>query len=160
MTFDGSVPLIGYYQKSALNQKSNLMGDIDMPEEKETGEAVEAAKDETYYPYLKQELNLHVLHDKTIYKNKSSFVPLIAHIMSHDPTLGTYNPIVYMSDFWHLMRDLVKVDTETLDRVKRVRNGEKQEGKEGMSEKEIEKLNFDGKVKLTWDNYGITYASY
>ena len=29
-----------------------------------------------------------------------------------------------------------------------------------MDEKAIEKLNYDGKVKLTWDNYSITYASY
>ena len=59
-----------------------------------------------------------------------------------------------------LMRDLVLVDTESLDRIRKVREGVKQEGEESMDEKAIEKLNWDGKVKLTWDNYSLTYASY
>jgi len=68
---------------------------------------------------------------------------------------------MYMSDFWGLMRDLVLVDTENIDRIRKVRAGEKQEGDtDTMTEKEIEKLNFEGKVKLTWDNYSLTYASY
>ena len=58
------------------------------------------------------------------------------------------------------MRDLVLVDTESLDRIRKVREGVKQEGEESMDEKAIEKLNWDGKVKLTWDNYSLTYASY
>ena len=29
-----------------------------------------------------------------------------------------------------------------------------------MSEKQIENLNFNGKLRLTWDNYSTTYLIY
>ena len=137
------------------------MGDgVEMPEEKQTDAEAALADDQAFYPYLKQELNLHLLHDNTVYKSRDSWMPLIAHLMRHDKVLGTYDPILYLSDFWVLMRDLVLVDIENLDRIRKVQAGEKQEGEESMDEKAIEKLNFDGKVKLTWDNYSTTYASY
>lgn len=135
MGFEGSVPLTAYYQKSKLNKKSNLMGDgVEMPEEIETGQAALDAEDETYYPYFKQELNLHVIHDKTVYKDSKGFVPLVAHLSRFDGKIGIYNPIMYLSDFWHLMRDLVLIDEESISRISKVKAGEVQEGKEGMDE--------------------------
>ena len=58
------------------------------------------------------------------------------------------------------MRDLVRMDKESIDRIRRVRDGEKQEGDDKMTEKDIEKLNFDGKLRLTWDNWSMTYLIY
>jgi len=103
---------------------------------------------------------LHVVFDETIYANRQGFVPLVAHLMTADPILGLYFPIVYPSDFWVLMRDLFLLDQELIERIARVRKGETQTGEEGMDERAIKKLNYDGKVKLTWDNYSLTYASY
>ena len=71
-----------------------------------------------------------------------------------------HSPITYISDFWVLMRDLVRMDKESIDRIRRVRDGEKQEGDDKMTEKDIEKLNFDGKLRLTWDNWSMTYLIY
>ena len=34
-------------------------------------------EDQTYYPYLKQELNLHVVYDTMIYKNRQGLIPMI-----------------------------------------------------------------------------------
>ena len=58
------------------------------------------------------------------------------------------------------MRDLVRMDKESIDRIRRVKDGEKQEGDDKMTEKDIEKLNFDGKLRLTWDNWSMTYLIY
>ena len=71
-----------------------------------------------------------------------------------------YDPIVYLSDFWVLMRDLVLVDEENVDKIKRVQGGEKQEGDDDSTEKDIENLNYEGKLFMTWDNWSITYLTY
>lgn len=160
LSFKSSVPLIAYHTKAKLDEKSNLMNDgVEMPPEK-VDEANDPTKDETYYPYLKPELNLHVICDTTVYKDTSGIIPMVAHLFNYDATLGFYTPILYLSDFWVLMRDFVMMDQEGLDRIHKVQAGEKQEGDADMTEKEIEKLNFDGKVLLTWDNYSITYVTY
>ena len=44
--------------------------------------------------------------------------------------------------------------------MKRVREGEVQEGEEGAEEHELRKLNFDGTLKLTFDNYYVNYLAY
>ena len=73
---------------------------------------------------MKQELNLHVIHDKTVYKDSKGFVPLVAHLSRFDGKIGVYNPIMYLSDFWHLMRDLVLIDEESIERIAKVKAGE------------------------------------
>ena len=87
-------------------------------------------------------------------------MPNVAHLFSADQMLGFYEPIVYLSDFWVLMRDLILLDPERLDRIKRVQAGEKQEGTAEMTEKDIENLNYAGKVLLTWDNFNMRYVGY
>lgn len=79
----------------------------------------------------------------------------------YDASLGVYEPIVYLSDFWVLMRDLVLVNPESIERIEKVRAGEKIDtDNTDLPEKEIEKRNWNGQLKLTWDNYSVTYASY
>lgn len=85
---------------------------------------------------------------------------MLGHYIRYEQQLGLHAPIVYLSDFWVLMRDLVRMDKESIDRIRRVRDGEKQEGDDKMTEKDIEKLNFDGKLRLTWDNWSMTYLIY
>ena len=86
--------------------------------------------------------------------------PQLSHLYRWDHSLGVYDPIVYLSDFWQLNRDLILLDETSIDRIASVRNGEKQEGDDTMSEKQIENLNFNGKLRLTWDNYSTTYLIY
>ena len=135
------------------------MDDYDLPAEKsEEGEEPQA--EQPYLPYLKQELQLHVVCDTSVYTSRGAFPPMLWHYFHTENTLGLHAPIVYLSDFWVLMRDLVRMDKESIDRIRRVRDGEKQEGDDKMTEKDIEKLNFDGKLRLTWDNWSLTHLIY
>ena len=59
-----------------------------------------------------------------------------------------------------LMRDLILVDEENIERIKKVKAGERQEGTTEMTEKEIENLNYAGQVLLTWDNFNMRYVGY
>ena len=40
-------------------------------------EVDEEDKDETYYPYIKQELHLHVVYEDTVYANRQGLIPMI-----------------------------------------------------------------------------------
>ena len=101
------------------------MGDFEMPEQKETEEEALESADQVYHPYLKQELNLHIIFDNTVYQSANGFIPLVAHLIRYDKSLGTFYPILYPSDFWVLMRDLVLVDKESVDRIRKVKAGER-----------------------------------
>ena len=35
-----------------------------------------------------------------------------------------YDPILYLSDFWQLRRDMILADDENLERIQKVRDGE------------------------------------
>lgn len=160
LEFENSVPLIAYHQKSKIAQKSTMYNDLEMVTNSDEEDDENA--DKTYYPYLKQLLNLHVVCDTSVYESKASFPPNVYHLLKPgvDRYLGLYRPIVYLSDFWVLMRDLIIIDAESIERIKKVRSGEKQIGTEEMSDKEIENLNFNGKVLLTWDNFNMRYVGY
>ena len=54
---------------------------IDIKEKEEEGSN---AKDETYYPYLKPELNLHIICDTTVYTNTQGFIPMLTHLLQYD----------------------------------------------------------------------------
>ncbi len=58
-----------------MNQKTGLGGDIPMPEEKLDEKEAEEAEDLTFYPYLKRKLNLHIVHDTSIYQSRMSVAP-------------------------------------------------------------------------------------
>ena len=108
MHFDGSVRLIAYHQKSKIAETNNLFNDFEMPASIQDSE--EEEEDLTYYPYLKQEINLHLVCDTSAYESRRSLMPNVAHLFSLDHWLGLYDPIVYLSDFWVLMRDLILLD--------------------------------------------------
>ena len=99
LRYNQSLPLIEYHQKSQT-KASNLMSDYDMPKEK-AAEGDEE-KDETYYPHLKREINFHVVCDHSIYKDMRQLNPLVARWFTFDPVVGLFDPILYVSDFWHL----------------------------------------------------------
>ena len=131
------------------------MSDYDMPKEKTTED--EADKDETYYPHLKREIYFNVICDHSIYKDLRAVNPLVARWFRVDHMLGLFEPILYVSDFWHLKRDLILLDKEAIERIEKVRSGEEQEGKEGDEEWEKKKLNFDGNITFNFNNFYLSY---
>lgn len=102
LKFDASIPVVAYNLKSKVEASNNLFNEYG-PEE---GQA-EEEEDLTYYPYLKQELHLHVVHDTTVYKDRGSLIPMTQNYYHFDDQLGMYDPVVLLSDFWVLNRDLV-----------------------------------------------------
>ena len=116
-------------------------------------------------PHLKQELNLHLIFEIATYKSRAELVPFIKHLYKIDYFTGMFEPIIYLSDFWVLNRDLISLDEDSLDRMTRVRNGEHQSesptiNAADLTEKDIENLNNKGAVHLTWDNYSLHYFSF
>lgn len=105
--FDETIPVVDFHQKKHINQKNQLGGDLAMPEEKAGEEEQAEAEDETYYPYLKQKLNMHLIYDTTIYKDRYGVHPHLNSLFKIDTTLGLYDPILFLSDFWVLTRDLI-----------------------------------------------------
>lgn len=117
--FDSVVSLVDFNLKSQIEQKNNLFGDgYDLPAEKKVES--EDAADEKYVPFIKQELNLHIVYDNSIYKSRQEFIPMIASFYNVEQTLGMYEPIVYLSDFWVLMRDLILLDKERVELIAKV----------------------------------------
>jgi hypothetical protein len=74
--------------------------------------------------------------------------------------MGLYDPIVYLSDFWHLRRDLIPVNEESLENLRKVRLGETTGDPETMDEFALKNANWDGLINLSWDNYDLSYFSY
>lgn len=102
-----------------------------------------------YLPYLKQELNLHLVFENAQYKSRAELVPYIEKRYKIDYFTGLFEPLIYMSDFWQLERDLIPIDAESLDRMRRVRGGERQTESStviaaDMTEKDLENLNNSG----------------
>lgn len=85
-----------------------------MPKEKENPDE---PKDETFYPHLKREINLHIVTDSSVYPD---FEPipwqLRMHLM-HDSRLGTFDPVVYPSDFWHLKKHLLLLNETSIEKL-------------------------------------------
>ena len=82
------------------------------------------------------------------------------HLYHYDRTLGLIDPIIYLSDFWVLMRDLIILDTESMERIRKVRSGEPELGTDEMTDIEKENLNYQGKLFLSWDNYSSFWLIY
>ena len=70
-----------------------------------------------------------------------------------------------MSDFWVLERDLIPLNNDSLERMQKVRSGERLTehptiSASDLTEKDLENLNSAGVVTLTWDNYSLMYFTY
>jgi hypothetical protein len=68
---------------------SNLLSDIEMPKEKD-----DEPKDETYYPHLKRELNLHVVTDSSVYHDVEQIPWQLRMHLQADRQTGSFNPII------------------------------------------------------------------
>ena len=101
-----------------------------------------------------------MVYDTQIYKDVRQINPLLQRKFVIDHVLGLFEPLLYVSDFWHMQRDLIILEKESIERIQKVRGGEEQITDDGAEEFEKRKLNFDGNVKFTFDNYYINYYGY
>jgi hypothetical protein len=91
-------------------QLMNLMSDVPQPKAK----TVEDDSEDQFYPHWKREINVNLICDKSLYNQTGSMPSEIARNLKVDWGSFTYSPIIYMSDFWHLKKDLRPMN-ETLD---------------------------------------------
>jgi hypothetical protein len=57
--------------------------------------------DHKFYPHWKKEININLVCDSQRYETKT--IPKeISQFMTIDHKKGTYEPIIYLSDFWQL----------------------------------------------------------
>ena len=80
---------------------------------------------------------MHLVFDVSKYKSRGDLIPQLKDYYKIDYFTGLYEPILYLSDFWVINRDLIAVDDESLDRIKRVRDGEVQTESAKMKEDEM-----------------------
>jgi len=88
--FNSSLPLFDYMLKSNTKQASNLFSDYDLPKEAQDP-TVEV--DTTYYPHLKQEVNLHQIVDFTHYRSPQEFPPQLYRYFKVEHNFGLFEPI-------------------------------------------------------------------
>lgn len=61
------------------------------------------------YTYFKKELYLYLIMDTQKY-SPNSLPPPVAKVIEFDFDTMTYQPIMYLSDYWLLKRDLIMVN--------------------------------------------------
>ena len=117
ITFNQSLPLVRYLPKIKDNVKRNLLSDdIPMPAQKETLAEEDDAK---YHAYFKKELYLYLIYDPATYGlgegSNGPPAPILKH-MRVDRSVNHYFPIVYLSDYWCIKKELVHIN-ETLNEL-------------------------------------------
>lgn len=96
----------------------NLLDDnpVKQVETKEKNEeGIEVEEDKTFYQYFKKELYLYLILDQNTYTTKS-LPPPVAKNIKFDLETMTYDPIIYLSDYWLLKKDMVMIN-ETVDEL-------------------------------------------
>lgn len=91
----------------------NLLDDSPQSMVKEK-EEVDENEDKTFYQYFKKEIYLYLIHDTTAYQ-LTSLPPPVADAIKINEQTHTYWPIVYLSDYWLLKKDLVMVNESVSD---------------------------------------------
>ena len=75
-------------------------------------------KDDQLHPHWKRELYLNVICDHTKYAKNAmhtgAMPPAVAANLKVDDAVDAYEPILYLSDFWHLKKDYVQLN-DTFD---------------------------------------------
>jgi hypothetical protein len=90
------------------------MSDYEMPKDAENES--EKEEDKTFYPHLKRFLNLNLVTDHVVYDESMSMVhEFVKPFMQVDYTSGTYNPIMYASDFWVLQKNMILLNDTNID---------------------------------------------
>jgi hypothetical protein len=103
------LPLIRYLPKIKESARRNLLtDDIPMPQPKE--EKQDEEDDGKYFPYFKPQLYLYLVYDNTAYQMPQGPPPQIKDKFKIHYETNMYEPIIYLSDYWVLKKDLVLVN--------------------------------------------------
>ena len=107
--------MVTYRAKVKKGETKNLMAVL---ANKTVEDAESADPDDQLYPHWKQELYLNVICDHSKYPKDSmhtgAMPPAVAANLKIDSEALAYEPIIYLSDFWHLKRDFVQLN-DTLE---------------------------------------------
>lgn len=90
----------------------NLMSDYEMPKDAE--DTNKEPEDNTYYPHLKRQIYLNLIYDESVYRSMEEVDWRIKNYMSFDSGIGTYTPVLYVSDFWHLRKHLTELNETSI----------------------------------------------
>ena len=58
-----------------------------------------------------------MVYDTQIYKDVRQINPLLQRKFVIDHVLGLFEPLLYVSDFWHMQRDLIILEKESIERI-------------------------------------------
>ena len=86
----------------------NLLDDNPPIKTKEQ-EEIEKSKDEVV-PHWKKEIYINLVADNTPYPKTGGIPSEVSKNLKIDWNIEAYEPIIYMSDFWLLKRDMVELN--------------------------------------------------
>ena len=106
--FRKSIPLVKYMAPYKEESMVNLLDDA--PPVK-TKEQEEAEKNEAeVVPHWKREIYVNLVTDNTPYSKTGGIPSEVAKNLQVDWNIDAYEPIIYMSDFWLLKRDMIELN--------------------------------------------------
>jgi len=114
-TFRKSIPMVTYRQRVKEEGTKNLMTSLTKDDKAANAQteakSEEKEKDDKFYPHWKRELYLNVICDHSTYAKNAmhtgAMPPAVAANLKVDDAVDAYEPILYLSDFWHLKKDYV-----------------------------------------------------
>ena len=112
-TFRKSISMVTYRPRAKEEETKNLMASLTKDDKAKSANQSEEAKseDDKLYPHWKREIYLNVICDHTTYAKNTmhtgAMPPAVAANLKVDDDVDAYEPILYLSDFWHLKKDYV-----------------------------------------------------
>ncbi|TNV80823.1 hypothetical protein FGO68_gene13054 [Halteria grandinella] len=107
--FNETLSLIKYRPRIKESIKRNLLSDdIPMPKAKE--EPTDELDDGKFLPYFKPELYLYLIYDNSAYQMPQGPPIQIRERMKIHHDTNMYEPIIYLSDYWLLKKDMVLIN--------------------------------------------------
>ena len=94
-----------------MNLASQLTSDIPQPKMK--GEGSDEDEDH-FYPHWQSNIDINLICDPTKYSVTGGIPPEIARAIHVDWASMTYEPIIYLSNYWNLKKNMRALN-DTLD---------------------------------------------
>lgn len=92
--------------------KKNLLDETPHPKAKVE---VDPLDDGKFFQYFKKELYLYLIYDNSAYSANEGPPIQIRQLMQLNYETMSYSPIIYLSDYWCLKKDMVLVNDTLLD---------------------------------------------
>lgn len=97
-----------------MNLMDSFAGDLPPVEMKQDEDA--EPDDDTFYPHWKPVIDLNLIHETTAYTKTGDIPRELYSYLQVDFDTYTYQPIMYMSDFWVLKKHMIQLN-ETITSV-------------------------------------------